>query len=251
MEKINVAYITEDTYAALKKNSKSVAEKINNGISVDNWIKEYSNEPIEVLKLKIPKIKLDISENNNYSEVDYNNSIKIYEALQGLPRHVVTNNRFWVWFILYVAYDASKQAVPLTGENTLMNMWLLDPVKRGGHRSGLFFNVMARCFFRVEMTIDESLEDKYELTKFVIEKPTRFREFTWRSSVSNNKKILLPVLKAEKDFIRDYGVEKPEFYTRLAKDIFLYGSVRILDTIEYEDMYNFVYSKLQSYLNEE
>lgn len=251
MEKINVAYITEDTYAALKKNSKSVAEKINNGISVDNWIKEYSNEPIEVLKHKIPKIKLDISENNNYSEVDYNNSIKIYEALQGLPRHVVTNNRFWVWFILYVAYDASKQAVPLTGENTLMNMWLLDPVKRGGHRSGLFFNVMARCFFRVEMTIDESLEDKYELTKFVIEKPTRFREFTWRSSVSNNKKILLPILKAEKDFIRDYGVEKPEFYTRLAKDIFLYGSVRILDTIEYEDMYNFVYSKLQSYLNEE
>ena len=129
-------------------------------------------------------------------------------------------------------------------------MWLLDPVKRGGHRSGIFFNVMARCFFRVEMTVDESLEDKYELTKFVIEKPTRFREFTWRSSLSNNKKIILPVLKAEKDFYDNYNVEKSEYYTTLAKDIFLYGSVRILDIISYDDMYNFVYSKLQEYLEE-
>ena len=156
---------------------------------------------------KIPKIELDISEDGDYSKVDFNNSIKIYESLKCLPRYIVTNNRFWVWFILYIAYDASKQAVPLKQENTLMNMWLLDPVKRSGHRSGLFFNVMARCFFRVEMTVDENLKDKYELTKFVIEKPTRFREFTWRSSVSNNKKILLPILKAEKDFIEKYGIE--------------------------------------------
>ena len=248
MEKINIAYVTDETYNALKKNANIVTEKINKGIPVEEWIKDYSSEPIEELKFKIPKINLKLSTNGKYSEVDYENSIMIYEALKYLPRYVLTNNRFWVWFILYIAYDASKQAVPLDGENTLLNMWLLDPVKRGGHRSGIFFNVMARCFFRVEMTVDENLENKYELTKFVIDSPTRFREFTWRSSISNNKKIMLPILKAEKDFHDKYGIEKSNFYTSLAKDVFLYGSIRILDIIDYNEMYNFAFNKLEEYM---
>ena len=33
---------------------------------------------------------------------------------------------------------------------------------------------MARCYLRVDMSVDNTLSDKYELTKFVIDNPIRF-----------------------------------------------------------------------------
>jgi len=59
---------------------------------------------------------------------------------------------------------------------------------------------------------------------------------------------MLPILKAEKDFHDKYGIEKSNFYTSLAKDVFLYGSIRILDIIDYNEMYNFAFNKLEEYM---
>ena len=70
MEKIYIAYIAENTYETLKKNANNVTQKINSGLSVEEWMKDYSNKPTEALKYQIPKIKLDISESGDYSEVD-------------------------------------------------------------------------------------------------------------------------------------------------------------------------------------
>ena len=69
-----------------------------------------------------------------------------------------------------------------------------------GKRRGIFFNVLARCYFRVALSVDETLEDKYSLTRFVIENPERFRTLSWRAN-SSQKNIVLGALKAEKDIL--------------------------------------------------
>ena len=57
---------------------------------------------------------------------------------------------------------------------------------------------------RVALSCDDRLVDKYELTKFVIENPERFRNLTWRAN-SSEKHIVLGVLNAEKAVVEQFG----------------------------------------------
>ena len=166
---------------------------------------------------------------------------KIYEALKDLPRYILTDERFWAWFNFTIGYKAALQAMPIKSDSTFGDHWLFNQ----GKRRGIFFNVMARCFFRVELSVDERLEDKYELTKFVIENPIRFRELTWRAN-SSEKHIVLGALKAEKAICEKYQDQvKSSIYKEIAKHISLYGSVRLIDVVPEEEIYNTVYSKME------
>lgn len=249
MNKINISFMTEDAVETLRKNAKFVTEKLKQNPENSDWIKEiYSGKLYEEKKYKIPDIELKISQNGNYKEVDYENSIKLYEALKDLPRYILTDERFWCWFNFTIGYKAALQAIPIKEkESTFLNMWLFTQ----GQRRGLFFNVMARCFFRVELSVDERLEDKYELTKFVIDNPLRFRELTWRTS-SSEKHIVLGTLKAEKAINEMYGDSiSSEVYKEIAKYISLYGSVRLIDVVSEDDIYQVVYKKMEEILNNE
>lgn len=111
--------------------------------------------------------------------------------------------------------------------------------------------MLSRCYFRVALTVDERLDDKYELTRFVIENPERFRNLTWRSS-SSEKHIVLGVIKAEKDIYDKYGNKvKNSIYKDIAKEISLYASVRLIDIVSEEDIYKFVYNKMEQMINEQ
>ena len=125
--------------------------------------------------------------------------------------------------------------MPIKSNSTFLDHWLFT---QGTHR-GIFFGVMSRCFFRVALTVDERLDDKYELTRFIIDNPERFRNLSWRSN-SSEKHIVLGALKAEK------GTHN--VYTEVAAYLSLYGSVRLIDVISEEDIYNAVYEKMDNYI---
>ena len=243
MNKINVCFMTDDAIETLRKNPSKVTEKLKGNKYNSEWLKDiYKDKLFEEKKYKIPEFKLEISESGNYSDVDYYNSIVLYEALKELPRYVLTDERFWAWINFTIGYRASLQAIPIgSKDSTFKDHWLFTQ----GKRRGLFFGVMSRCYFRVELTVDERLEDKYELTKFVIENPERFRNLTWRSN-SSQKHLVLGILKAEKAICDKYGeLVKNDIYAEVAKYISLYGSVRLIDVISEEDIYNVVYSKME------
>ena len=84
----------------------------------------------------------------------------------------------------------------------------------------------------------------------MIENPERFRNLTWRSS-SSEKHIVLGVIKAEKDICEKYGNKvKNSIYKEVAKEISLYASVRLIDVVTEEDIYRFVYDKMEKYIKE-
>ena len=79
MNKINISYITDDALETLYKNSEEVAEYLIKEKENSNWLKLiYKGEIFEEKKYKINDIKLLTDE--NYDNVDFNNSIIIYEA---------------------------------------------------------------------------------------------------------------------------------------------------------------------------
>lgn len=187
---------------------------------------------------------MKISDNNNYSEVDFENSIILYNSLKDLPLYILTDERFWAWINLTKGYKAAIQAMPVKSDSTFADHWLFSQ----GNRRGLFFGVLSRCFFRVYLTIDETVNDKFELTKFIIENPERFRNLTWRSS-SSQKHIVRGIIRAEKDIVEKYGeLVKNSMYSEVAKYVSLYCSVRLVDVITEQDIYNIVYEYMEKQL---
>lgn len=256
MNKINIGFITDDALETLYKNSEEVAEYLIKEKENSNWLKLiYKGEIFEEKKYKINDIELLTDE--NYNNVDFNNSIMIYEALKDLPRYILTDERFWCWFNFTIGYKAALQAMKINSKTTFEDHWLF----KQGKRRGIFFNVLARCYFRVALSVDETLkDDKYSLTRFVIENPERFRTLSWRAN-SSQKNIVLGALKAEKDIVEKYkeiiDVDKIKYndgkgtiYSEITKQISLYGSVRLIDAASQEDIYNYVYEQMEKMIKE-
>lgn len=246
--KINIEFMTDEALETLKSNSLTANNYLKTEKNNSEWLKEiYNGKLYEPMKQKINDFELKISLNDNYDEVDFDNSIILYESLKELPLYILTNERFWAWINFEKGYKAAIQAMPIKSNSTFSDHWLFTQ----GSRRGIFFGVLSRCYFRVALTVDERLDDKYELTRFVIENPERFRNLTWRSS-SSEKHIVLGVIKAEKDIYDKYGNKvKNSIYKDIAKEISLYASVRLIDIVSEEDIYKFVYNKMEQMINEQ
>ncbi len=255
--KIPICYINDQLLENIRENCVAVGELIKEH-SDTNWIKKYAlGQLFEEKKFYISDFSLKLSDNSDYSEVDYINSVILYESLKELPRYVLTNENFWVWLELTKCYDACKQAMPIRSKSTFSDHWLF----KGGNRRGIFFGVLSRCYFKTELTVDDRLSDKYELTKFICDKYERFRNLSWRG-ISSEKHFVLGVIKAEKDLYDEYnrtpeteeifrkaetGLKNPErnLYTELSKELSLYGSVRLIDALSEEEIYEVAKEKMK------
>lgn len=242
---INISFMTEDAINTLKANSKTANNYIRNWKDSSEWLNAiYSGNLFEEKKYKIPDFELKVSNSGNYDEVDFENSVILYNSLKELPLYILTDERFWAWINLTKGYKAAIQAMPVKSDSTFADHWLFSH----GNRRGLFFGVLSRCFFRVYLTINETLDDKFELTKFIIDNPERFRNLTWRSS-SSQKHIVQGIIKAEKEIVDKYGdLVKNSIYSDVAKYVSLYCSVRLVDVISENDIHDVVYKYMENQL---
>jgi hypothetical protein len=207
-----------------------------------DWLKRIvGSDPFVTKKYQVTDFDLSICEDGDYKKVDFENSVLLFESLRHLPRHILTDERFWGWINFDKGYAAAMQAMPIKGkESTLRDHYLFT----GGSRRGLFFGVLSRCYFRVELTYDDTLADKYELTRFVIENPERFRNLSWRA-FSNQKHIVLGVLKAEKKATDQFGTKLTnDFFPEIAKAISRIGSVQLIDAFSEEEITDYTYKEI-------
>lgn len=247
MSSLNIKMLTEDALAYLKENADSFSKKI--AENEDNsWIKNMIPQTIPLFvekKLQIEDFELMDNPDSVDKNIDFQNSIHIYESLKSLPRYILCDQRFWLWLHLDKYYKIVRSMMKIRGKSTFTDHWL----QSGGTRRGLMFGVLSRCYFRVALTVDESKPDKYELTKWVIENPERYRNLTWRS-FSSEEHLVRGVLKGEKRAI-DENPEKElnSLYPEMAKYVSIIGSVRLLDCISEEDIENMIYEKMIEYIN--
>lgn len=234
MSEINIKFLTDEALSTVKANFDKFTKIVkNNPTDSSAFIAELPDDCFVEKKYPIEDFSLQISDDGDYSKVDLENAIKLYEHLYKLPKHVLGDERFWMWLILEKCYAATIQAMPMeSGKNIIADHWLFGQ----GRRRGLMFGALSRAFYRVQLTKDESLQDPYELTRFATENYVRYREFTWRS-YSNNKIIVIGALKAEKKIVEKYGsgIEAiKDYYPMIAKHISQLGSVMLLDFMSEE-----------------
>lgn len=245
MAKIHIKLLSEESLSYLKKNVDFVVEKLKTESS-NSWIGAFFPIPIYLEKTyEIDDFNLKDNPNCKDKQVDFENSVCLYEHLRFLPQYILTDVRFWLWLQLEKFYPIVIKMIPIKDGRTLENMWLQKP----GIRRGLMFGVLSRCFFRVALSVDENAEDKYYLTRWVIDNPERFRNLTWRS-FSSETHLVRGILKGEKKAVdqKPY-LERNALYPRIAKYVSEIGSVMLLDVISEEDIEKMVYNKMLELMN--
>ncbi len=237
--------LSEDALIYMKKNSEIIANKVLEN-ETNEWVSKILPHPIFIeKKYEIEDFELTDNPESKDKIIDFNNSIVLYEKLHRLPRYIISDERFWLWLHLDKFYSIVRLMMKINGKSTIENMWMHTQ----GVRRGLTFGVLSRCYLRVALTIDTNKEDKYELTRWAIDNPIRFRELTWRT-YSSEEHIVRGALRGEKRAIDENpSKENNDFYPIIAKYISNLGSVRLLDLITEEDMSEFVYKKMIELIN--
>lgn len=239
MTRIKIKYMSDPAIAYLKANVDFVTKKLLEHPDSSEWLKTCIDGEIYVAKkYEIEEFSLVVPQDSKDREADFRNSVALYEHLKGLPGYVLSDERFWAWVNFEIGYETALRNMPVdSGKAVFKDHWLFTQ----GKRRGLFFGVLSRCYFRVSLTVDETLKDKYELTRFVIDNPERFRNLSWRA-FSSESSIVLGALKAEKKVLEEHRIEeKPDYYTELAKEISRMGSVRLLDCMTESEIEELVY----------
>lgn len=249
MSKIYIKYMTDEAVETLRADLDDVTQKLIENPDNSSWLQPFVSQTLWVTKkYEIEEFSLRVPEDDKDRKTDLYNSILLYERLRHLPLYVLADERFWCWMNFEVGYKAALKYMPLkTGSSVFKDHWLLTQ----GKRRGLFFGVLSRCYFRVALSVDDTLEDPYELTKFVIDNPLRFRELTWRS-FSSEKMIVLGTLKAEKRVLAEYPQleESSKLFGNIAKMLSKLGSVMLLDCMTEKDIEDFVYKKFKAVAEE-
>lgn len=249
MSEINIKYISDETLETLKSNLDDYIEFFVKYPNDHNWINSLTEENTYVLKKHtINDFKLIIPKAPNDKEAELANSIMLYESIKKLPMYVLSDERFWCWINFEKGYEVALKMMPVeNSKSVIKDHWLFTQ----GKRRGLFFGVLSRAFLRVKLTVDYKSDDMYELTRFVIEKPERFRNLSWRT-FSSNPNILLGTLKAQKKIYEEYGdIEKAKYFTEIAKYVSKLGSVMLLDAMDENDIMTYVYDYYKCMVDDE
>lgn len=241
---INIKMMSDAALAHLEKNIDRITDKIKQNDD-NTWIHDEFPSPIFIeKKFQIQKFALMTNPESKDKEIDFKNSISIYESLNTLPRYIICDERFWLWLHFDQFYSQVKQMMPIKNRTTILDHWTF----KQGTRRGLMFGVLSRMYFRVELSIDVKSDNKYELTKWVIDNNERFRNLTWRS-YSSEVHIVRGALKGEKKAIEDSkAVEDNGIYPIIGKYVSEIGSVRLLDAISEDDIEKMVYIKTMDLL---
>ena len=133
---INICFMTDEALETLKENALLVTNNLKSFPNDSNWLSSiYSGKLYDEKKYKIPEFRLKASEDGDYSKVDFENSITLYETLKELPLYILTDERFWAWINFEKGYPSAIQAMPVKSNSTFSDHWLFTQ----GSRRGIFF----------------------------------------------------------------------------------------------------------------
>lgn len=242
MSKINIKLMSDAAYATLTKNIDTYTQNFIEHPDDGSWIKDIVSpeKTFETKKYQIDDFELDLPKKPNDREADIKNAITLYEHLNILPGYILAEPKFWLWLMFEKGYKTSLLNMEKINATSFKHQWLFND----GLRRGLFFGILSRLYYRVELTYaPENTEDPYYLTRFVMENPNRFREISWRT-ISNYKFVVKAMLKAEIRANHDIVFEeKGAYFSKLAKEICKLGSIKLIDVMDEKELEDYIYNK--------
>ena len=130
-------------------------------------------------------------------EDDFQSAIAIYEAYKGISPLLASNEAFWAYLTHVDLFSYAQKRWPKVKENDCSAEYIIDHWFIGAN--GLLRNTAASMWWSVYNTIDESRENKYELTEIY------FKNYTLRvvslgtTQLIRHKEAMIGILSFIKD----------------------------------------------------
>lgn len=236
---INIKMMTEEAYTTLQKNYNEVFELIKNNPLNNNWLENFLGfEPYEIKKYTIEDFQL--KDSDDYKNIAFENGIILYEHLKDLPRYIICNCRFWAWITFEKAYKQLQYSARMANASMLKNVLLGTNSKRS-----LMYSAIGKYYFRLECSIDETRENRYELSKHLFDFSDIYACIVDRN-FSTLKYVNLALIRAIIDSHKKFQFKLDRESIRIiAKDTSRIGSVMLIDHMTQDEIYNILSKKIE------
>ncbi|WP_221568996.1 DUF6339 family protein [Alkalihalobacillus sp. TS-13] len=215
------------------------------------WLNSYfkSLEPLEK-EFLIRPVDLQVQESKN-DKLDFENIKLLYGALKDMSLSIAADERVWAYMTHITYWDYMKKRWPIENvtdkhskENFIKTHYFYGEKPR--NRNGL-----ARLWWIGYVTYDENLEDKFELTEFMVKNQDQdlTRMIMETATIARNRTAVTVILKV----IRNLQNSDPSFSVRsfirdVAKYINFTGSVTLWDSLDYKEVEESVNSMSEQWI---
>lgn len=232
---MKIKYLNEKGLMMIRSNTEYIAKEIIRDRTKKITDIFQDDDIIAESPYDLPDFKLDMSqEKGKEALTDLENIKRVYNNMRGISDSLASDERLWTAYTLVDRYDYMKYRWKISSENDLKNRYLFG---YSAHRS-LFRNGMSRLWWIGRVTFDESRDDPYELTEFLITRDQDYAENICGRNVFNNPKVTKATIAALLD-VEKKGFIIDRFLVReVAKYMNLLAGTYLLDFMEYDDLYN-------------
>ena len=228
----------------IHQNMTDFFEMLKNNKESTSWIKDFCKKDPTTSS---PYSFDFVFETNSLmpNEAEFNNAINLYELFKAnkIGNAIIYNEKFAAGFLLTFGYDYFFWSSDLAAETRVSATFFFD--YRKGLRQALARNLLTRLYRVVEMTVDESKEDKYELTRFVFDNPA-LRRIVYYPNMDDSKtsRAFIRAIKTAKEKNPDMPITMRTFEKyRLAFSA--YSHVNMLACLEEDEITNRLYSLIK------
>ena len=196
----NLRYFTDDAIAMFKANKEEFCEKMRENPDNIDWLKSFYGEDPTVPSKYNFDFEFQDYDKKSLSR-DYDNAIALYELFEknNIGPATIYNEKFLTGFIFTFGYSYFMKVM---GAEEVSHVFATLFFEDGTHRA-VARNVIGQLYRYVEMTIDNTLEDRYELTKYVFKNPALFR-IKYNTSV-DGEKTTKSIFKAFREWSEETG----------------------------------------------
>lgn len=172
MEKV-LRYFTDDALYFFKANKEEFCKLMQENPHSTEWIADYYGK--DPMVNSNYKFDFEFQEYNKKTEemYDIKNAIALYELFEkhNIGPATIYNEKFLSGFIFTFGYEYFMNVMGADQvTHVFATLFFEDGVRRAVVR-----NTIGRLYRYVEMTIDDNLPDRYEITKFAFQNPALFR----------------------------------------------------------------------------
>ena len=224
-----------------------------NYLKKESWIEEFFEgeeytfeSTIDVELPDLIELKPEESNSMSNTKYDFENSKILYFSFKDLDFEQVTNPKLWNYLMhtKYWTYVTKRWALKEDSElKTSRNLLNDRYISKVGTGKILLRNALTGLWWLSYTTYDENEEDKFIHTKRLLNSAD-FHVGLMERNFSRNKDFVLNFMRGLRKFEnkdRDGKLISTKEHRELFKEINLIGGIKILDTLDENDLYKIIY----------
>ena len=235
MKKV-LRYFTDDALTMFKNNREDFCEMMQEHPNDTDWLTVfYGKDPTVPSKYEFD-FEFKPYDKNSVVE-DYDNAIALYELFEdnNIGPAIIYNEKFLTGFVFTFGYQYFMNVIGADKVSHVFGTLFFD---NDPHRS-VARNTIGRLYRYVELTVDDSKADRYELTKFLFQNKAlqRIRYYTFMDGEISHRAFLQAFKEWVDETHKDITVN---MFDKARMHLSVLANVNEIDLMQEREVVNYI-----------